>query len=164
MSNPEYIDYRQEHARRIFYDWYKQKFGKKVPEGIISFINYLYAGDYHFTYNDIYNFSIGLYGFTRKNVAERLEWLTECGLLVKYKWAGETVYENAHFKPFHSHLVCFGCGKIYEYASKSHKQMIDEIENSLGISVDEPMFIKISCKKCKTKKTADVNNPPSTKS
>lgn len=164
ILDEDYTEYRQEYARRIFNDWYKANFRGKLPDGIISFINYLYKGDYHFTYSDIFNYSIGLYGFTKNNIAERMEWLTTCGLLVKYKWAGETVYENALFKPKHSHLVCFGCGKVYEYACKSHNTMINELEGSMGISIDEPMFIKITCKKCKTKNNhADVSNPKITK-
>lgn len=83
----------------------------------------------HVSAEDLYNLikhKDASLGFT--TVYRTLKLLTECGLAREVNFGdGRTRYEHNYKHEHHDHLICLGCGGLYEFYSEIIETMQDKI-------------------------------------
>ncbi|GMV53289.1 MAG: transcriptional repressor [Chlorobi bacterium] len=95
--------------------------------------------DRHFSADELY-FEINNRGerVSRATVYSTLDLLTQCGILTKHRFQGESAhFELSSRMPNHDHLICTECGRVVEFRNEA----IDAIRNSVAESLG---FVPVS--------------------
>jgi Fur family ferric uptake transcriptional regulator len=88
---------------------------------------------------------------SRATVYNTLQLLMECGLVAKYRFAGDSSrYEKAFGKPHHHHLVCLECGEIIEFVDQKLERIQEEVCAAKQFKPQSfTMQVFGSCAKCR---------------
>lgn len=70
---------------------------------------------------------------SRATLYRTLEHLTDAGLVMRHHFReGHALFERAHERKDHDHMVCERCGKVFEFLSERLHQLQHEICESQG--------------------------------
>ncbi|RPI65213.1 MAG: transcriptional repressor [Ignavibacteriae bacterium] len=70
---------------------------------------------------------------SRATIYSTLELLTQCSILMKHRFQGESAhYELASRMPHHDHLICSECGRIVEFRNEDIDTIRDAVCSTLG--------------------------------
>lgn len=104
--------------------------------------------DRHFSADELYMVMNGNGDrVSRATIYSTLELLTQCGILMKHRFQGESAhYELAARMPNHDHLICTECGRVVEFRDESIDAIRDRVATSLNFtSVSHSLQIFAVC-------------------
>ncbi|MCO6465425.1 MAG: transcriptional repressor [Bradyrhizobiaceae bacterium] len=90
--------------------------------------------DRHFSADELYmTMNADVNRVSRATIYSTLDLLTQCGILVKHRFQGE----SAHFEltsrlPNHDHLICTECGRVVEFRNEAIDDIRDSVAEQLG--------------------------------
>ncbi len=90
--------------------------------------------DRHFSADELYlNMNNNGERVSRATVYSTLDLLTQCGILMKHRFQGESAhFELASRMPNHDHLICTECGRVVEFRNEATDAIRDSVAGSLG--------------------------------
>lgn len=99
---------------QVFSDYLARTKRRKTPERFII-LDCAMSQPGHFSIEDLCGRLAGM-GFcvAVATVYNTLELLTDCGLLLRHRFANKSVYEAAGLAAGHHHLICTQCGRVKE--------------------------------------------------
>jgi Fur family transcriptional regulator, ferric uptake regulator len=74
---------------------------------------------------------------SRATVYRTLPLLTESGMVREVDFGKDYKFYDPNYaeRPYHNHIICTDCGKIFEFESESLEQLENDVSQRLGFSV-----------------------------
>jgi len=124
----------------------------KVTPKRYAMIKYFYEKEKYFSAYDIFNYlksNFKRIGFP--TVYRNLEYLSNIGILTKFKGKNMTYYGICKAKKFHHHHIrCIYCNKVLDFYICNFDDLKEKIEKKTGFDIKEhEFFLSGICKDCK---------------
>lgn len=105
--------------------------------------------DKHFSADELYLFMSNRGDkVSRATVYSTLDLLTQCSILVKHRFQGDSAhYELSSRMPHHGHLVCIECNRVVEFTVRELDSIKDKVASSFGFeAIEHSLQIFGACK------------------
>ena len=128
MAHPAHED-TIELVKEIFRSYLKEGNQRQTPERFMV-LEEIYRADGHFDADDIFfRMQDGGTRVSRATVYNTLDLLVECGLVQRQQFGkSQYYYERAYAYQQHDHIICNGCGHVFEFCDPR----IGEIQHLIG--------------------------------
>jgi Fe2+ or Zn2+ uptake regulation protein len=136
-------------------DW---KLSRRSTEQRQLIQDILQHADGHLDADDIYQRArLKSPGISLSTVYRNLQMFKELGLIKEHQFGSRRCYEAAP-RGKHHHLVCLGCGRVFEFKCPSSERLKDEISRKEGFRVTEAeVCLAGYCPECQERLSVSAN-------
>lgn len=144
----------QDTVRQIFSAFLEKNGYRKTPERF-SILREIYNTPGHFDVEFLFEKLKDKYRVSRATIYNSLELMRQCKLVAKLQLGGKSAqYEKAFKYSQHDHVVCMGCGKMYEFCDPRIQEIKTSIEKIFNLTITHHAltFYALCHEKCQKNK------------
>ena len=122
-----------ESLKQEFADYLRKK-KYRITQERLRVLDRISEFDDHFSADDLYLY-MNAEGdrVSRATIYSTLDLLTQCSILMKHRFQGESAYfELSSRMPHHDHLICTECGRVVEFREEEIDVISDRVADGLG--------------------------------